>query len=180
MAKVEGGGANSQTTTASTPMSPSQQRVNPLTHTPDCVLPTASPLLGVLIEPTQRRVVAVSHIPTGTVLCHLDGLESATPTRYSVQLDAGVHLDPFDIADPDARLHARSWMYLNHSCAPNAAIVGRTLIALGDIAAGDGVTFDYNTTEWELAEPFSCHCASPNCVGTVRGARFARRAITPP
>ena len=33
------------------------------------------------------------------------------------------------------------------------------------------MTFNYNTTEWEMAEPFSCGCGSENCLGTIQGLK---------
>src|SRR5690606_29826671 len=107
----------------------------------------------------------------GTTIYALDGRETALPTRYSLQVGRDVHLDPDDAHDPLDRVRRRSWRYLNHHCEPNALIRHRELIALRDIARGEGVTFDYNTTEWELADPFACHCGSPLCVGVVRGAK---------
>ena len=44
------------------------------------------------------------------------------------------------------------------------------------IAAGDELRFDYNTTEWELAEPFVCNCGAPTCVGVAMG--FAHLSST--
>ncbi|MBL8981616.1 MAG: SET domain-containing protein-lysine N-methyltransferase, partial [Gemmatimonadetes bacterium] len=63
------------------------------------------------------------------------------------------------------------WRYMNHACAPTTRIVEREVFAVRDIAALEAVTFDYNTTEYDLAEPFRCHCGAPQCVGVVRGAR---------
>lgn len=139
------------------------------------VLPTACPLLGVLVEPQQRRAIAVQPIAAGSEILVLDGRESDTPTRYSVQLGPGLHLDPFDLLHPEEQVQWRPWMFLNHHCEPNAVLEGRTLRAVRDIPVGEGVTFDYNTTEWEMAEPFACHCGSPRCVGQVRGKKFAAR-----
>lgn len=139
------------------------------------LLPTACPLLGVLVEPQQRRTVATQPIAAGVEILHLDGRETDTPTRYSVQIGPGLHLDPFDLLVPEEQVRWRPWMFLNHHCEPNAVIEGRSLRALRDIAAGEGVTFDYNTTEWEMAEPFACHCGSARCVGVVRGRKSRER-----
>lgn len=35
---------------------------------------------------------------------------------------------------------------------------------------GDELTFFYPSTEWDMAQPFDCHCGSENCLGKVRGA----------
>jgi hypothetical protein len=75
------------------------------------------------------------------------------------------------------------WRFINHSCEPSTALRGSTLVALRDLAPGTEITFDYNTTEWELADPFPCHCGGVHCVGTVRGYRHlddaARTRILP-
>lgn len=66
--------------------------------------------------------------------------------------------------------------YLAHSCEPNAVIVfsasgePSAVVALHDIAEGDMVTFDYATSEWDMAEPFRCACGAPTCRGLVKGA----------
>jgi len=61
---------------------------------------------------------------------------------------------------------------MNHHCDPTTAIRSLEVIAEHRIAVGESITFDYNTTEDVLAEPFTCHCGSAGCVGIVRGARF--------
>ena len=52
--------------------------------------------------------------------------------------------------------------YLNHHCEPNTVIVsddrGIHLIALDIIKRNDEITFDYNTTESKLTNPFRCRC----------------------
>lgn len=135
------------------------------------VFPTASPGLGVLVEPQQRRLVATQSFSAGATLLRLEGRDIAAPTRYSIQVGAAMHLDPFDLFDDAARVQWRGWMFLNHHCEPNAELRDRTLVALRTIDAGEGVTFDYNTTEWDMAEPFACHCGSARCVGVVRGGK---------
>jgi hypothetical protein len=102
----------------------------------------------------------------GEIVLRLDGRIVARPTRHTIQLAPGEHLEPFSPT-------ACPWVYLNHSCAPNVAVdvSHRVVIARHPIAAGDELRFDYDTTEWELAEPFVCRCGAPDCVGTVRGFR---------
>jgi SET domain-containing protein len=95
----------------------------------------------------------------------------ARPTRFSIQVGRDVHLDP--ISDRES-----PWGCLNHGCDPNVAIdvERRAIIARRGIVAGDQLRFDYNTTEWELAEPFVCNCGSPACVGVAMG--FAQLSFT--
>jgi hypothetical protein len=140
-------------------------------------------LVHVLHTPHDRHVVARQAIVRGQRVLPLHGEIVAIPSRYSVQIGAEQHLVPSPDC-PDDALPARfPWCFLNHSCAPNAAVVGLTVVAIRDIAPGEAVTFDYNTTEAELAEPFQCRCGSPGCVGIVRGATHlsaAERAMREP
>lgn len=56
------------------------------------------------------------------------------------------------------------YRYLNHSCDPSAAIVGRrTLVALRDLPEGEEVTFDYSLTDHDLNWKMECHCGSEQC-----------------
>jgi hypothetical protein len=139
-------------------------------HAPGVILDTDSPLVGVLVEHDQRRLIALATIPKGMPIFRLEGRHTAIPTRYSIQVGAGQHLDPDDMEYPMQRVRSRYWMYLNHHCEPSAHVRDLTVTALRDIAPGDGVTFDYNTTESSMASPFDCHCDSAACVGLVRGA----------
>jgi len=57
--------------------------------------------------------------------------------------------------------------FVNHSCAPNAAVLGDTsLVAIRPIPAGEEIRFDYSTTVsdgWTMA----CQCGSTDCRGLV-------------
>jgi len=61
---------------------------------------------------------------------------------------------------------------MNHSCDPNTVVRGREGIALREIAPWEAVTFNCNTTEYDMAEPFSCQRGSPRCQGAIRGFRY--------
>ncbi|MFO0828537.1 MAG: SET domain-containing protein [Phycisphaerales bacterium] len=112
------------------------------------------------------HLVATAPIGAGVAILELVGVVRPTPDRYSVQLDDGAHLHPPDEFDADDDRYF--WRFLNHSCAPNAAFAGRTLVALRRIQAGDEITFDYNTTEADMATPFRCRCG--HCFGRmIRG-----------
>ncbi|GJE91134.1 SET domain-containing protein [Phanerochaete sordida] len=70
------------------------------------------------------------------------------------------------------------FVYVNHSCDPNVAFDMSSkhpsewhIRALKAIDAEEELTFFYPSTEWELDQPFECRCASPMCLGLVRGAR---------
>lgn len=152
-------------------VSPLTHTSAPLSHSPDTLLRCDCELVGVLVAHNHRRLVAIQPIPKGTRVFKIIGRETAVPTRYSLQVGRTLHLDQ-DCAKDELDLVQRYfWRYLDHSCEPTTVIRDRQVIALRDIAEGEGVTFDYNTTEYDMASPFQCHCGSSRCVGTIRGAR---------
>ncbi len=115
----------------------------------------------------RARVDAEKSFQRGTVLLQLNGKLAARPNRYSVQVGRGKHLMP----DGESCV----WQFLNHSCQPNAAVMGRRLVAIREIAAGDEVTFNYNCNEYDMDSPFRCRCG--HCDGVlVRGFRYLNAA----
>jgi len=59
----------------------------------------------------------------------------------------------------------RPFLYINHSCDPNAGIKKKsTLFAIKNIKKGDEITFDYSTT---IDESFECKCGSKKCRGAI-------------
>ena len=124
----------------------------------------------------RLAVVAAHDIRRGEVILRVVGDPVERPSRHSIQVGRDTHLAaPADLR-PRASVARYGWRYLNHSCAPNAYLRGLELIALDDIPARAEITFDYNSTEWELAAPFTCLCGAPCCVGTVRGYRHLDEA----
>lgn len=89
----------------------------------------------------------------------------AQPDMHSVQLTRDEHLD-FANALPAASL-------THHECDPNGDLHitggGVTFRARREIAEGEILSFDYNTTEWLLESPFLCRCGNESCVGHVGG-----------
>jgi hypothetical protein len=109
-----------------------------------------------------HHTLASRPIHAGEVIASLERCRQvAEPDRYTVQAGIDVHLDELG-----------PFTYLNHSCAPNVILdmVALVIIARADIAAGEELSFFYPSTEWRMAEPFACHCGSPDCIGTVSGA----------
>lgn len=51
-------------------------------------------------------------------------------------------------------------------------------VAKRDIARGEQLRFDYETTEWALRAPFDCACGSADCRGTVAGFGAAEAAAS--
>lgn len=140
-------------------------------HPMGMVLECESDLVGILVEPRHRRLVALQDIARGTHVFRLTGREVPKPTKYSVQVGATVHLDQPRTGDEVERMRRYFWRFLDHACEPTVRIENREVIAVRDIAAGEGVTFHYCTTEYDMATPFECLCGSPRCMRVIRGAR---------
>jgi hypothetical protein len=116
-------------------------------------------------------VLALQPFQAGEAIMAIEGEVRATPCRYSVQVDHDLHIAPPEGMTSSDRHDLYLWRFLNHSCKPNAAIVRRLLMAVRPIQPGEQISFDYNTTEYEMASPFHCHCG--RCEGVeIRGFRF--------
>ncbi len=136
--------------------------------------PISTPIVStfsVLVHDTPHGAAlrATRDLARGERILTISGRVQRHPTRYSIQIDVGRHIEA-DGDLPDAEMRVRHpWRFLNHSCDPVARIEGDALYARTAIRAGDEITFDYTTTEADMAEPFECRCGSPRCVGHVRG-----------
>lgn len=140
-------------------------------HPHDALLRCDSDLVGILVQAHHRRLVALRDIARGTHLFRITGREIPSATKYSVQVGATLHLDQDCARDEFDLVRRYFWRYLDHACEPTTRILEREVIAVRRIAAGEGVTFHYCTTEHDMASPFACQCGSPRCLGVIRGAR---------
>lgn len=120
----------------------------------------------------QGQLVATKDFEIGDQVLYLEGDIFEQPSRFSVQVGPGQHVDLPAALQTEPPMDRYLWRFLNHSCEPNAMVVGRKLIATRPIGAGDEITFDYNRTEDDLATPFECQCGSGECCGVVRGRRW--------
>lgn len=133
--------------------------------------PGAGRRIGVAMKDEALRVIALEPIEVGATVLEIHGVFVDRPSKYSVQVEDNLHVELPNVEglaqDPDRH----PWRYLNHSCDPNAALVGLKLVAIKPIGRWDEVTFDYNTTEYEMSTPFTCQCG--RCGGAaVRGFKF--------
>ena len=113
--------------------------------------------------PFGELIRALRPLRQGELVFFLTGETVDAPNKYTIQLSASQHV-----------LTRRAlWRLVNHSCEPNVVvdIANRRMVARRDIAAGEELTFDYNTTEWSMASPFECGCGQAGCVTNVRGFR---------
>jgi hypothetical protein len=132
----------------------------------------ASSRVGVMRAGGEYRLVATRPVTPGKYLFTIVGELTRTPTRYTVQSDGMTHVDIPEEYEVEAVLDRFYWRFMNHSCDPTAVIRDRQVFSLKPIELGQEITFNYNTTEYEMAEPFSCRCGSSRCGGRVRGFRF--------
>ena len=124
-----------------------------------------------------KGVYAQQAIKRNSVIFHLKGNISTRPSKYTIELGCNQHLNFPAIRKPNNDLDY-CWQYLNHCCEPNGYVnaADRTFRALRDIAPREEISFNYLTTESEMAVPFDCNCGSPNCFGSIRGRNFLTRA----
>jgi SET domain len=122
-----------------------------------------------------NTVVAKSKIARGEIITPLTGEAAPGASKYSIQISQTEHVLPYS---PDPEDPTSFWRFLNHSCTPNSFIDVQkmALVALGAVAEGDEVRINYNTTEFEIASPFSCNCGALNCDGEIKGYRHLSRA----
>jgi len=86
--------------------------------------------------------------------------------HLSVQIEEEFYLAPQVANDLD---------YFNHSCTPNAGVVGQiTLVALRDILPNEEVCYDYATTDGSRYDEFECSCGSTDCRRRVTGEDWKR------
>ncbi len=91
---------------------------------------------------------------SGNIVLALEGNYFPNPTRTSIQLTNEKHVESWEGG------------HVNHHCLPNTKVVVEQgelfsigyLVAIQDIEIGEQITFDYETTETEMAEPFKCSC----------------------
>jgi hypothetical protein len=120
---------------------------------------------------SHRAVLASERIGEGEVVLQVHGVLVGAPDRYSIQVGEDRHLAGPPGLPPEDRVAEYGWRFLNHSCDPNSVLRGHFLVARQEIQGGMEVTFDYNTTEWEMSHPFRCMCGAETCVGLVAGFR---------
>lgn len=125
-------------------------------------------------------LTAKQDIPAGSFLADVWGPVVNSPTPYTIQVGVDKHVDP------DEALKRT-----NHSCQPNAKFIFEQrykgvpipgldgnnqvfwyLVATRDIMKGENITFDYTTTEYEMAQGFKCLCGMEDCLGEVKGFKF--------
>ena len=130
-----------------------------------------SEFVGVARANGAYRLVAVRQIAAGTSLFRIEGEKTHRPTRYSLQIGENLHIELGSGHSDEEIFDRYYWRFTNHSCEPNTFIRSQEVIASHEIEPWADVTFNYNTTEYDMAEPFDCHCGTPGCLGKIKGFR---------
>jgi SET domain-containing protein len=115
-------------------------------------------------SPVGRGLFAAEPIAVGTVILQFTGpvlkLNEVRARGPAAANALQVGIDRYLYLDEPGR-------FVNHSCAPNAAVLGDTsLVATRPIPSGEEIRFDYSTTVsdgWTMA----CRCGSTECRGLV-------------
>jgi hypothetical protein len=111
----------------------------------------------------QLALAAMRHFIAGETIVMFSARASFNaPGRMTVQIDVDSHIE----------LSPWFLSYTNHGCDPTVAFdtARGALVALRALAPGDELTFFYPSTEWFMAEPFTCSCGSVRCLGLIAGA----------
>ncbi len=123
------------------------------------------------IAPKGFGSFAVTPIPMGTIVATFGGtivnrINSETYPLEQRSRSIQIDVNQF-VLGPELREPGDS---INHSCLPNCGMRNATqLIAMGPIAVGEELTYDYATSDTSDYDEFECACGSDNCRGRVSG-----------
>lgn len=123
----------------------------------------------VVLVAGEYALLAAKPIRAGETLFVIEGEARDLPSRHSLQMGENLHIDIGPDRSPEEILDRCYWQFLKHSCDPNTVVRGRAVIALRPIHPWDELTFNYNTTEFNIEEPFECRCGAPLCTGQIQG-----------
>lgn len=129
------------------------------------------------ITDAKQVITAKEKIFKDEIIFFFEGRYYAHPTQTTIQVDVSRHIDVvYELDTDDKKLY---WKFLTHSCDPTGCINTEdlTYVALRDIEPGEVLTYDYNTTEFDMANPFDCTCKSENCNGRISGFKHLDNEI---
>lgn len=113
----------------------------------------------------SSKLVSLVDRDPGTRLCAIEGAVLVTQRAYtSVQVSE----------DCDMELQS-DLVFCNHSCDPSVVFdTAKLEVRVGErpLKKGQDLTFFYPSTEWDMMQPFQCHCGTAKCLGQVQGAKY--------
>ena len=112
------------------------------------------------IKDGMKGLFTTKSFINGMKVLELDGNYFPYPTRTSIQIGEQ-HLEHYEGG------------HINHHCTPNTQVIVPNftppfLVAIKDIGLDEEITFNYETTESELSEPFQCDCHGNWILGNRR------------
>jgi hypothetical protein len=105
--------------------------------------------------PGQSGIFAKDSFSPGDTVLYLNGEVVGLPTRTSIQIGEGKHIED------------KIGAFINHSCYPSCKIEGHRVVAGKEISTSDQITFDYSQNETILASPFICSCCNKLISGNL-------------
>jgi hypothetical protein len=154
---------------------------------PSCILPPApSNIVPAWVQPDLSRLLHVEHqpgsyasrsvslvtLPPGALFARITNPTPASCAYSSVQASRDLHIE----------LNC-DLVYINHSCRPTLVFdMARWEIRVNSeldsgLKSGDELTFFYPSTEWDMAQPFDCHCRQVECRGRISGAKDMTESV---
>jgi SET domain len=114
-------------------------------------------------------LIATRDIAAGEFLFRVSGKRFSKPTFTSVQTGPETHIDVDPDSDLTRQMDIYPWRFTNHRCEPSVSMTHAECVALRNIRVGEEITFNYNTTERMMDEPFGCGCGAKTCAGQIGG-----------
>ncbi|MBC7531113.1 MAG: SET domain-containing protein, partial [Oligoflexus sp.] len=104
------------------------------------------PGLLVVNKNQELGVYATQSFLTGDRVVTFEAIFVEKATKYTIQVDERRHL----------LTEGNIGAFLNHSCYPNARFMAETweMVTVKPIKIDEEVTFNYLSSEWEMASPF--------------------------
>ncbi len=128
-------------------------------------------------------IFCTQFIPKGELICKMVGQEISVnelKRRYASGREESTN--PLQVSDNRYLDLRRPYLYINHSCNPNSALVRRNdLIAIRDIKIGEEITFNYSAADWPNQKywrdypdlwTMSCNCGAITCRKVIRSWLF--------
>ena len=119
----------------------------------------------IVIRPARygNGVFAIDDIAKEEVVFEIEKRFIDHPTRLSIQVGSKRHQE---CSNEESFKNM-----VNHSCSPNGWMDMERFLykPLRDIKKGEQLSFNYLTTEYDMANPFVCGCGENNCYGFIRG-----------
>lgn len=131
-------------------------------------------LESITVEGKGRALIANKNFKNREIILPLKGIMR----KCSESTPDAVQIDDDQFIDSD---HRYVEDHINHGCDPSAKIDFETMyfVALRDLKKGEEITYNYLTTEYDLARDnvdFDCRCGSPSCFGRIKGFMFLTKS----